>query len=179
MSFLIFKTIHLVGVVSWFAGLFYLGRMFVYHRESFEHSEPKRSILMDQIALMESRVYKIIMNPAMMLSWFFGLLMIFNNGMDYFAFNTWLHFKIILVCLLTGYHLYCKKVMLGLNEGKMIMGSQAFRLFNEIPTIFLIAILALAVFKNTTNPLILLIVLVFIIILLILLTKLYKKMRDK
>lgn len=179
MSILIYKTIHIIAVVSWFAGLFYLGRMFVYHREALDKPEPDRTILIDQITIMEHRVYKIIMNQAMILSWVFGILMIYQYGMEWFKLNTWLHYKILLVIGLTGYHLYCNKMISYLGKGKLPMSSMGFRLFNEVPTIFLITIVALAIFKNATNPITLFVSILAIILLLILLTLLYKKIRSK
>lgn len=179
MSILIFKTAHIIFVISWMAGLFYLGRMFVYHREAMDKPEPDRSILIKQISLMENRVYKIIMNPAMTLSWVFGLLMMYTYGLEWVKLSGWLHVKLVLLIALSGYHQYCKKVISTLGEGKMPMSSTAFRLFNEVPTVFMMAIVALAVFKQNTNPLILLISIVLIIILLVLFTMLYKKLRNK
>ncbi len=179
MSILILKTIHIIAVVSWFAGLFYLGRMFVYHREALDKSEPAKTILTDQISVMENRVYKIIMNPAMMLSWIFGLLIVYQYGLQWFKLNNWLHFKIILVIGLTIYHMYCKKVIKYLDHGQVPMSSFQFRLFNEVPTIFLITIVALAVFKNATNPITLFVSIIAIILVLILLTLLYKKFRTR
>ena len=95
----IFKIIHIVGFVAWFAGLFYLVRMFVYHTEAYDYDEPKKGILRDQFNVMEWRVYKIICNPAMMITWTFGLLMIYVYGYEWFAVNHWLHFKIVLLIL--------------------------------------------------------------------------------
>jgi len=173
----IFKIIHIVGFVAWFAGLFYLVRMFVYHTEAFDHDSPKREILTEQFNTMEWRVYKIICNPAMMITWTFGLLMIYVYGYAWFALSIWLHIKIALLILLTIYHVYCKRLILKLAAGKTGFSSTQFRLFNEVPTLFLITITALAVFKNGANPLILIATIVGIAVLLVVFTKLYKNSR--
>lgn len=173
----IFKLIHIVGFVAWFAGLFYLVRMFVYHTEAYDFEEPKKDILRSQFNVMEWRVYSIICNPAMMITWTFGILTIYMYGYEWFATNYWLHTKIVLLILLTVYHLYCKSLIKKLETGKTGFTSTQFRLFNEVPTILLIAIVALAVFKNATNPIILIASIVGIVVLLVVMTKLYKKKR--
>lgn len=174
----IFKIVHIIGFVAWFAGLFYLVRMFVYHTEAYDYDQPKQDILRAQFNLMESRVYTIICNPAMMITWTFGLLMIFTYGYEWFAINTWLHFKIAILILMTIYHLYCKRLIKKLENGKTGFSSIQFRLFNEIPTLFLIIITSIAVFKNGTNPIILLASIAGVIVVLVAITKLYKRIRE-
>ena len=127
---------------------------------------------------METRVYKIICNPAMMITWTFGLLMIYTYGYDWFKINHWLHIKIVLLFALTGYHMYCKSLIKKLVGGKTNFSSTKFRLFNEVPTVFLILITSIAIFKNTTNPLILLATIIGIIVLLVIMTKVYKRIRE-
>lgn len=178
-AIMIFKVIHVVGFVSWFAGLFYLVRMFVYHTEAFDEEEPKRSILTTQFHLMQQRVYKIICNPGMMLTWTCGIAMIYLYGWEWYKANIWLHYKIGLLILLTIYHLYCKRLIAKLKDGKIGLTSFQFRLFNEIPTLFLIVIVAIAVFKNTTDPVTLILTLIGFIIFLIVMTKVYKSIRAK
>ena len=178
-AYLTFKVMHIVGFVAWFAGLFYLVRMFVYHTEAYDFEEPKKDILRRQYHLMESRVYSIICNPAMMITWTCGLLMIFSNDYEWFAVNTWLHIKLIFLILLTVYHLYCKKLIKRLQGGKTGFSSFQFRLFNEVPTLFLIIISSIAVFKNNTNPILLTLIIIGFIFLLIMLTKLYKRVRER
>lgn len=179
MALLIFKIIHFVFLISWFAGLFYLGRMFVYHAETKEMDEVKGLIIREQIMIMENRVYTIIMNPAMMLTWIAGIGMIVMYGWEWFSINTWLHYKLVFLIILTIYHLYCKKLIADLASGVMKMNPIQFRLFNEVPTVLLVLICSLAVLRNNTNPIILLISIIIIIGLLIFFTKLYKKIRDK
>jgi putative membrane protein len=151
MEILAFKTLHIVGFVAWFAGLFYLVRMFVYHTESFSEEQLKKEILAERYALMEKRVYSIICNPAMIITWIGGLITTCLYGMEWFKASSWLHIKLVLLVLLTVYHLYCKVLMHRLEEGKNSLTSFQYRLFNEIPSLFLIAIVILAVFKNLTN----------------------------
>jgi putative membrane protein len=127
---------------------------------------------------MEKRVYGIICNPAMMITWTFGLLMIYVYGFDWFRFNHWLHVKLVLLVLMTLYHLYCKSLIKKLENTKTGFTSTQFRLFNEIPTVFLILIVSIAVYKNATNPLILIASIVGVGVFLVIMTKLYKKIRE-
>lgn len=148
-----FKALHVVGFVSWFAGLFYLVRIFVYLVEASERKEPARSILTEQFNDMAWRVYRIICNPAMMITWFAGLAML---GLDlsgitsyaYFSSGSpgWIHVKLFLLVLLTFYHLYCKRLVLRMQAGEQPFSAWQFRLFNEIPTLFLISISFIAVY---------------------------------
>ncbi len=145
---LIFKTLHIVGFTAWFAGLFYLVRMFVYHREAYDLGSPADQILKDRYALMERRVYGIICNPAMTITWIAGVGMIYLYGWDWFKVNGWLHVKLLMVILLSGYQGYCKKYMVMLAQGKSNFTSFQLRLINEVPALFLIFTVILAVFKR-------------------------------
>ena len=151
MLYSLFKSLHIVGFVAWFAGMFYLVRMFVYYRESELRDEPERSILTKQYSLMQNRVYNIICSPAMMFTWFCGIGMIVILGWDWFAGQYWLHAKLLLLLGLTGYQLYCKKIMQQLEVGATKITSFQFRLLNEVPTIFLLSIVLIAVYKNLAN----------------------------
>lgn len=151
MYYLLFKSLHIISMVAWFAGLFYLVRLFVYHTEAFQKPEEEKRILCSQYALMESRLYRIICQPAMTLTWLFGLLMIYNNGLEWFSANYWLHAKLLLVFLLTLYHFYSPSIMASLAEEKPRLTSFQFRLYNEIPSLFLVSITLLAVYRNLSN----------------------------
>ncbi len=151
MTLLYLKALHIFGFVAWFAGLFYLVRMFVYHVEAADKAEPERAILQKQFNLMEWRVYKIICNPAMMITWTCGLGMLYMNGMEWFKLNSWMHIKILLLILLTVYHVYTKSIIRKLEKGELPFNSFQFRLLNEVPTLFLLAIVLLAVIKNNLN----------------------------
>ena len=177
MGLLIIKSIHIIAVISWFSGLFYIGRMFVYHAEAKDKPEPENSILSKQLGIMEGKVYRIIMNPAMMISIGAGVIMIFWYGMDWFKTNHWIHAKIFLVAVLTYYHLYCKKIMLRLERGEVPMDSFKFRLFNEIPTVLMILIVELAVIKSVAFPNYILYTLLGIVPLIYMGTVAYRKKR--
>ena len=129
------------AVISWMAGLLYLPRIFVYHVEN------KGSLETCEIfKVMERRLYNYIMMPAMMLSWIFGLLLIGSIGFDQMT-NKWLQIKLFLVIVLTAYHFFLgvclKKFSLDLNT----YSSRFYRIFNEVPTILLILIVFIVVFK--------------------------------
>ncbi len=146
-----FKTLHIVGFVAWFAGLFYLVRMFVYHVEAFKKPQPERDILARQFNLMQWRVFRIICNPALAITWIFGVAMLFWHGGEWLVANWWMQVKLILLALLTAYHFYCKTIILKLEQGAKPFTSFQFRLLNEAPTLFLIAIVLLAVYRNSFN----------------------------
>ena len=139
--YLLFKSLHLISVISWMAGLLYLPRIFVYHSEN--NSEIKTSEI---FKIMEKKLYFYIMTPAMVLSWIFGLLLIHTIGFQQLA-QTWLILKIILVVILTVYHFYLGNI---LNQFKLDLNKHShkfYRLINEIPTILLILIVFVVIFK--------------------------------
>ncbi len=147
-ALLILKSIHIIGFVAWFAGLFYLVRMFVYYVEAGDKPDPEKKILQNQHNKMSWRVYKIICNPAMMITWTAGLAMIglgFTDGVPNYLKSEvgtpgWMHLKLLLVVLLTVYHIWAKRMIKKLEEGKANVSSWQFRLLNEFPTLFLVAI---------------------------------------
>ncbi len=147
----LFKSLHIVGFVAWFAGLFYLVRMFVYHVEALAKPQPERDILARQFNLMEWRVYRIILGPAVVLTWACGTVMLFEHGGDWLRENWWMHVKLVLLLLLTGYHHSCKGIIRKLERGEVPFTSFQFRLLNEVPTLLLVAIVLLAVYKNSFN----------------------------
>ena len=146
------KAIHVIGFVAWFAGLFFLVRMFVYYVEAGEKAEPEKSILQKQHGLMSWRVYKIIANPAMMITWTAGLIMLglgFTDGVPNYLKSEigtpgWMHAKLTLLVLLTVYHVWCKRTLKKLEAGTAKTSSWGFRLANEIPTLFLVAVAFIA-----------------------------------
>lgn len=146
MAYQWFKAFHLVGIVCWFAGLFYLPRLFVYHAEAYEQPEPARSILKNQYQIMEKRLYSIIMTPAMLLTIAMAIGLI-STEPDILK-EPWLHIKLGLVVILVGYHHFCKRIMKQLAADTCKMTGQQFRWFNEFPTVFFVIIVMLAVFKN-------------------------------
>lgn len=146
MAYQWFKAFHIVGIVCWFAGMFYLPRLFVYHAEANEQPEPARSILKNQYQIMEKRLYSIIMTPAMLLTiaMAIGLLTVEPDVLK----QPWMHVKLACVLLLVGYHHYCKRLMKKLAADECQMTGQQFRWFNEFPTVFFVIVVMLAVFKN-------------------------------
>ena len=140
-TYLVFKSLHLIAVVSWMAGLLYLPRIFVYHVENKEKKEAT-----DIFILMEKRLYNYIMRPAMLLTWAFGLVLIYLIGFDVF-WNLWMQMKLVMVVLLSIYHEYLGKCLLALKVGTNVRSSKFFRIINEIPTIILIIVIFLAIFK--------------------------------
>ncbi len=149
MALYYFKAFHIIGFVAWFAGLFYLVRMFVYHVEADQKPEPLREPFKEQFNLMEWRVYKIICNPAMMITWACGLTMTFLNP-DYWLMG-WFQVKFTLIVLMTVYHLWCKQLILRLERGERPYDSFQFRLLNEAPTLFLVSIVLLGILKDVLN----------------------------
>ena len=146
MAYYWFKAFHIVGIVCWFAGMFYLPRLFVYHAEANEQPEPARSILKSQYQIMEKRLYSIIMTPAMLLTVAMAIGLVTTEP-DVLK-QTWMHAKLACVVLLIGYHHYCKRLMKQLAADECKMTGQHFRWFNEFPTVFFIIVVMLAVFKN-------------------------------
>ena len=139
--YLLFKSLHLIAVVSWMAGLLYLPRIFVYHVENF-----KKKQTTEIFEVMEKRLYFYIMRPAMVLSWIFGITLILIVGFETFSF-LWLQIKLALVVLLTIYHEYLGKCMRLLKSSKNEKSSKFYRIINEIPTILLILIVFIVIFK--------------------------------
>lgn len=145
---LLFKSLHVVGFVGWFGGLFYLVRIFVYHREAFDKPIHEQEVLIPQYKIMEDRVYRIICNPGMMITWTFGLIMLYIHGWDWFKVNYWMHAKLVLLFGLTYYQISCKSIIKKLANKTAGMDSFQYRLFNEVPTLFLLSIVLLAVYRN-------------------------------
>ena len=139
--YLLFKSLHLIAVVSWMAGLLYLPRIFVYHVENFEKKQTT-----EIFEVMERRLYFYIMRPAMILSWIFGLTLIFIVGFETFSF-LWLQIKFSLVLFLSVYNEYLGKCMRLLKSGDNKRSSKFYRIINEIPTVLLILIVFMVIFK--------------------------------
>ena len=143
-TYLLFKSIHLIAVISWMAGLLYLPRIFVYHSEAVQNN--KSEDLMETFKVMERRLFVYIMNPAMIVSWIFGILLIHTIGPDNFGFM-WLQLKLILVIILTIYHFFLFQCLRNFNENRNTYSSRFYRIINEIPTVLLIAIIFIIIFK--------------------------------
>ncbi len=139
-SYLLFKSLHLIAVISWMAGLLYLPRIFVYH------SENNNENISNVFKTMERKLFYYIMTPAMALSWIFGLVLIHEIGFEQLS-NLWLQFKLFLVILLTAYHFYLGSLLNQFRADQNKKTSKFYRYINEIPTLLLILIVFIVVFK--------------------------------
>ena len=140
-TYLLFKSLHLISVISWMAGLLYLPRIFVYHSQ---HSS--KPVITDVFKVMEKKLFFYIMTPAMILSWLFGLLLIHEIGLDQLG-QKWMILKLILVVILTFYHFYLGRI---LGQFKLDLNKHShkyYRLINEIPTLLLVFIIFVVIFK--------------------------------
>ena len=143
-TYLLFKSIHLIAVISWMAGLLYLPRIFVYHSQSIANNKPED--LMSAFKIMERRLFIYIMNPAMIVSWIVGILLIHTIGMDNFSF-LWLQLKLIFVIILTIYHFFLFQCLRKFTENNNSFSPKFYRIINEIPTVLLITIIFIIIFK--------------------------------
>ena len=143
-TYLLFKSIHLIAVISWMAGLLYLPRIFVYHSESIVNN--KSQDLISTFKIMERRLFIYIMNPAMIISWIFGILLVHTIGMDNFGF-LWLQLKLVFVIIITIYHLFLFQCLRKFTEDNNSYSPKFYRMINEIPTVLLIGIILVVVFK--------------------------------
>lgn len=169
------KALHIIFVVTWFAGLFYIVRLFIYHTEASSKSEPEKSILQSQFKIMEKRLWYGITAPSMIGTIFFGLWLMAEVG--YGWEDTWLVVKLCFVAGLLLYHLSCGYIYRQLQKDIVKYTSNQLRIWNEIATFFLVSIVFLVVFKNTTNFLYGLCGLIIFAFLLMASIKLYKKLR--
>ena len=139
--YLIIKSLHLIAVISWMAGLLYLPRIFVYHVENYEKKEA-----VSIFEIMEKRLYNYIMRPAMLLSWLFGIVLIYLNGIDVLSY-LWVQIKLALVIFLSLYHEYLGKCLVNLKKNTNTKTAKFFRYINEVPTILLILIVFVVIIK--------------------------------
>ena len=146
MAYLWLKAFHIIGVVAWFAGLFYLVRLFIYHVEAGQRPEAERAVLQPQFALMERRLFFIITRPAMVLTLTTAAFMLALQPV--WLDQWWLWAKSALVAGLLGYHVFCGRLLRRLADDTAGWTGQRLRVLNEVPTLFLIVVVLLAVFKN-------------------------------
>ena len=139
--YLLFKSLHLISVISWMAGLLYLPRIFVYHAETVNNEGKKETF-----KLMEKRLFFYIMNPAMILSWLFGILLIHSIGIESFN-QLWFQLKLGMVLLLSSYHFFLFQCLRNFNEDNSKYSPKFYRIINEVPTLLLIGIIFVVVFK--------------------------------
>ena len=139
--YLLFKSLHLISVISWMAGLLYLPRIFVYHAEKINDKN-----ISETFKIMEQKLMNFIMMPAMILSWIFGILLILINGEAIYA-SMWLSLKLIFVLLLTIYHFFLKYCIMKFVNNKNLYSPKFYRIINEIPTFLLIIIVFVIIYK--------------------------------
>ncbi len=145
-AYLWFKSLHIIGVVVWFAGLFYLVRLFIYHVEAKELEGDVKLAFVNQYSLMEKRLANIITTPGMILtvSMAVGLLILQPTWLS----ERWMQIKLVFVALLLCYHFFCYRLMNSLANNKCIWTGKQLRILNELPTLFLVIVVMLVVFKN-------------------------------
>ena len=150
MTFDTLKALHIIFVVSWFAGLFYMVRLFIYHTEAQSMDEVKKQTLSDQFQLMERKLWWVITTPAMVLTVIFGTWMIALDA-EYYLSQGWMHIKLGFVLLLLIYHFFTQRIMYQLHNNKYQFSSTQLRLYNELATFFLVSIVFIVVMKSSLN----------------------------
>ena len=177
MDYNIYKSLHLIFMVSWFAGLFYIVRLFIYHVEAIEKESKGKEYLVPQYLLMQKRLWWIITTPAMALTFLFGLMMLhLSPGLIQLP---WMQVKLIFVVLLLVYHFICQKIMVSLQKDRVLLSSQKLRIWNEVATLFLVSIVFLVVLKSTMDWLNATLVFILIAVGLMLGIQWYKKTRKE
>ena len=147
MDYLIAKCIHIIFVVSYFAGLFYMVRLFIYHTEALEKEEPERSILHKQFSFMEERLWNIISVPALILMVLSGIYMFYAMQWVYFT-QGWMHVKLLFIVFLFVYHYYSWRIMKRLQAGQTTLTSVQLRMLNEVATIILFVVVFAVVLRG-------------------------------
>ena len=170
-------AIHIIFVVSWMAGLFYIVRLFIYHTEANQKPENEKLILQKQFEIMESKLWNIITTPAMILSATAGLLMLYLNPL--LLQTDWMWVKLGFVAGLLVYHIICGNIISQLKRGKFWMSSTQLRLWNELATLFLVAIVFTVILKSAIDWIYGLVWLIVFSAVIMLAVKAYKKQREK
>ena len=173
MSYLAIKALHLIFVICWFAGLFYIGRIFIYHKEAESKPDNEKLVLQKQFLIMAKRLMYIILWPSVLLTSVFGWIMIYKNP-DLLELM-WMKMKLVLVGLLIIYVVICQFFLNQMKKGKLYTSEFSLRLFSEFATMFLISIVFIAVLKNQLSWFYATITFIFIFIILMFLIKAYKK----
>jgi putative membrane protein len=143
------KIFHLVGMVSWMAGLFYLPRLFVYHAEAQAGNAATRDVLTAQYTIMQQRLLGIITTPAMLMTWLGGITMLVLNPTV--LSQRWFVVKLVLLLALSGYHGWMSGVVRRLARNEQVMTSDRFRIMNEVPTVALVLIVTYAVLRDSVG----------------------------
>lgn len=175
--YLYLKSLHIIFIVCWFAGLFYIVRLFVYYAEAQLKTEPEKNILSTQYRIMIDRLWSIITWPAAILAVCFGIAMFVYNPILFT--QPWMHVKLFFVLLLLIYHMKCHQFVVQIKKGELNKTSSFFRLWNEGATIILFAVVFLAVLKNAVNWIYGVIGIIAFSFLLMMGYKFYKKIREQ
>lgn len=173
MAFFYSKALHIIFVVTWFAGLFYMPRLFIYATEAAEKPEPGRSVLQQQLFLMQRRLWFGITWPSAIITLLLGL----NTWYQYGSTPTWLIYKLMLVAGLYGYHLLCHALFRQQQRGELRYTSNQLRVWNEVATLFLFSIVFLVVLKDALNMLWGMLALLALAALLMIAIRIYRRMR--
>lgn len=173
----IIKSLHIIFMVSWFAGLFYMVRLFIYHVEANGKEDPEKSILTKQFLIMERRLWWIIATPAMVLTVIFGVLMLV--AIPSYLSQVYIHLKLGFVLLLLVYHFISQKIYFDLKSDRFFWGSGALRVWNEVATLLLVIIVFIVVLKDSLNWVYATIGFFAVALLLMLAIKMYQAIRKK
>ncbi|MFM6954797.1 MAG: protoporphyrinogen oxidase HemJ [Sphingobacteriaceae bacterium] len=177
MTYLYFKAIHIIFVVSWMAGLFYSVRLFIYHTEANELPEAERTILQKQYGIMESRLWNIITTPAMILTVLAGLGMLYLN--PFLLQEGWMQLKLGFVVALLLYHFICQRMISQFKKGIFSWSSTQLRLWNEVATLLLVAIVFAVILRTALDMAYGIIGLLVLSAVIMLAVKVYKHFREQ
>ena len=177
MDFLYVKALHIIFVVTWFAGLFYIVRLFIYHVEAEKKEEPAKEILQTQYKLMSKRLWYIITWPSAILASFFAFWMLYKNPI--YLEMPWMHVKLAFVFALYFYHYSCQRIYSQLQKNIIKYSALKLRMFNEIATIILFAVVFLVTLKSAINWIWGVVGIILVGIIMRLGIKLYKRIREK
>lgn len=177
MSFDTVKALHIIFMVSWFAGLFYIVRLFIYHTEAQLKDDTERKILSNQFIIMEKKLWWIITTPAMLLTLVFGIWMLILA--PYYLEQGWMHIKLTFVVLLLVYHFVSQKILSDLKKNRFKWTSNGLRVWNEVATLVLVAVVFLVTLKNALNWITATVGFFMVAVGLMIGIKLYKNLRKK
>jgi putative membrane protein len=175
MTFLYLKAIHIIFIVTWFAGLFYMPRLFIYMTEAHEKTEPEKSILLKQFKIMASRLWFGITWPSAIITLIMGTSLVINQ--PHWLQQGFMHLKLTLVFFLYGYHFSLHYLFKLLKNDTVKYSSQQLRLWNEVATLFLISIVFIIVLKNALSMVWGILGLIAVVVLILMGIKIYKKYR--
>lgn len=179
MNLLYIKALHIIFVVTWFAGLFYIVRLFIYHAEAQDNQEPGKSILQNQYKIMEKRLWYGITWPSAILTLIFGPWLVYEMYGWEFVSQPWLVLKLSLVLLLLIYHFSCHKIFLQLQKDLVKYSSTQLRVWNEVATVFLVSIVFVVVLKDMISFVWGLVGLAIFTLVLMVAIRIYKSARER